>query len=63
MDSPTDWLTDQLTPIVDLIDVTLAGEDAYSKAVNVLTDAPVGLVESIGDSRQLGMETVTTWHH
>ena len=63
MDSPTDWLTDQLTPIVDLIDVTLAGEDAYSKAANVFADTAVGLVESIGDSRQLGLETVTSWHH
>ena len=38
--------------------VFVAGEDAHSKAVNVFADAAVGLVESIGDSRQLGMETV-----
>ena len=48
----TDWLTDWLTDscLVNLIDVTLACEDAYSKLVEVVTVADVSDEDRVGNS-------------
>ena len=50
--SLTDWLTDSLTNscLVDLIDVTLACEDANSKLVEVVTVADVDAEKCVDDS-------------
>ena len=61
----TNSLTDSLTHyrLVNLIDVTLACEDANSKLVDVVTVADVGDEESVGDNlvpTQSSSATVTT---
>ena len=43
-------LTHSLTPIVNLIDVTLACEDANSKLVEVITVADVDAEDHVGNS-------------
>jgi len=50
--SLTDWLTDWLTDcrLVNLIDVTLACEDANSKLVEVVTVADVDSEDHVGNS-------------
>ena len=50
--SVTDWLTDSLTHcrLVNLIDVTLAGEDGNSKLVEVVT------VVEVDDEKQFGAD-------
>ena len=50
--SLTDWLTDWLTDcrLVNLIDVTLACEDANSKLVEVVTVADVDAEDNVGNS-------------
>ena len=50
--SVTDWLTDSLTHsrLVNLIDVTLACEDANSMLVEVVTVADVDDVDRVGNS-------------
>ena len=50
--SLTDSLTDSLTPycLVNLIDATLACEDAYSKLVKVVTVADVSDEDRVGNS-------------
>ena len=37
--------------LIELIDVTLAGQDAFSKVVEMFADVEVGVVESSDDSR------------
>ena len=48
----SDSLTDSLTPscLVNLIDVTLACEDANSKLVEAVTDAYVDIEKSVDNS-------------
>ena len=48
----TNWLTHSLTNcrLVNLIDVTLACEDANSKLVEVVTDADVDAEDRVGNS-------------
>ena len=50
--SLTDWLTDWLTDcrLVNLIEVTLACEDANSKLVEVVTVADVDAEDNVGNS-------------
>ena len=48
----TEWLTDLLIDsyLVDLIDVTLACEDANTKLVEVVTVADVDYMDRVGNS-------------
>ena len=54
--------------LIELIDVTLAGQDAFSKVVEMFADVEVGVVESSDDSRvtltagqQLDNSTFAIW--
>ena len=46
----TNWLTNSLCRLVNLIDVTLACEDANSKLVEVVTFAHVVAEDHVGNS-------------